>query len=101
VKLLVEKKIVDNGDYWLTNAQKGSQCEGKRVGEMLIRMAGTFEPVKDRNEAIKVLAAKKVISSPVFWEERAIDGRTCSGDNVRAVIRNFARLAAEKEPRTK
>jgi hypothetical protein len=93
VKVLVEKKIVETGDYWLANARKGKQCDGKQVEALLLKMAGTFEPVKDRSEALRMLAAKKVLNSPAFWEERATAGRVCPGDNVRVVIRNFARIA--------
>ncbi len=93
VKLLVDKKIVDAADYWLANARTGSQCDGKKVEGMLLNMARAFEPAEDLTKALQVLNARKIVGSPVFWAERATADRKCSGDNVRLVIRNFARLS--------
>jgi hypothetical protein len=93
VKVLVDKKIVDSADYWLTHAQKGAQCDGKLVEAMLLNMARAFEPASTRADALRILAAHKVFSSSAYWEEHATADRKCSGENVRAVIRNFVRAA--------
>ena len=91
VKVLAERKIVDAPDYWLAHAQKGANCDGQLVEVMLVNMARAFEPAATRADAFRILAAHKVFSSPAYWEEHAAADRKCSGDNVRAVIRNFVR----------
>ncbi len=88
---LVERKIVDLPEYWHANATKGRDCDGERVAAMLVKMAATFTPASTRPDAIRVLAANKVIASPAFWEERAVPGGKCTGYNVRVLIRNFVR----------
>ncbi len=93
VKVLVEKRIVDSGDYWLAHAQKGKNCDGKLVETLLIDMARSFEPAATRADAIRILTAHKVFSSPAYWEEHAAADHRCSGDNVRSVIRNFVRAS--------
>src|SRR5207253_512857 len=52
MKVLVAKKIVDQPDYWLANAQKGRQCAGPRVEALLLNMARAFEPASDRGKAL-------------------------------------------------
>ena len=89
---LVDKKIIDLPDYWLEHVRKGATCEGERVEALLISMARSFEPVEDRAGALHVLAARKVFSSPAYWEQHAAPNSNCGGDNVRAVIRNFVRV---------
>ncbi|HYF37245.1 MAG TPA: FAD-dependent oxidoreductase [Prosthecobacter sp.] len=93
VKVLVAEKIVDSPDYWLANARSGRQCDGKEVQAMLLKMARAFEPAENLSGALSVLKTRKVLSSPAFWAERAVADRNCSGENVRLVIRNFARVA--------
>ncbi|MDZ4290168.1 MAG: FAD-dependent oxidoreductase [Prosthecobacter sp.] len=93
MNLLVDRKIVDSADYWLANARKGGLCDGSRVQSMLVNMASAFEPAADLTKALQVLNARKVVSSPAFWSERAIPDRKFSGENVRLIIRNFARAA--------
>lgn len=93
VRVLVEKKITSEPDYWLAHARIGRFCDGPKVAELLLTMARHFEPVDDRAAALKVLVANKVLSSAVYWEERTVATRKCSGDNVRSVIRNFVRAS--------
>ena len=92
IGVLVEKKIVDSADYWLAHAQKGANCDGQLVEAMLLKMARTFEPTSTRADAFRILAARQIFSSPAYWEEHAAADHRCGGDNVRAVIRNFAHL---------
>jgi hypothetical protein len=58
---------------------------------MLLNMARNFEPAKDLAAALRVLAAKKIISSPAYWEAHALADHTCGGDYVRSIISNFFR----------
>jgi hypothetical protein len=93
VQKLLDKKVVDDGGYWLANARKNGQCEGSKVEALLMAMARSFGPATNRSEALSLLVANKVLSSPTYWEERAVTRRSCGGDNVRAIIRNYARAA--------
>lgn len=96
VKALVEMKIVDSGEYWLSHAQKGQSCDGAQVSALLRKMAQRFDAsVQTTEAALKVLLARKILSSAGYWSERATPGRTCGGDNVRAILRNFVRLAGK------
>ena len=93
VKKLVTLQIVANADYWLQNAQKGRNCAGDQVRGLLMSMARHFDSsARTFEEAVNVLHTRKVFSSPDYWSEHASPGRQCGGDNVRAVLRNFARL---------
>lgn len=97
VKILVDKKIVESGDYWLIHARKGKPCDGQTVHAMLLNMARSFDPNATDDDMFAILAAHKIFAASEYWRERAVADRKCSGDNVRAVIRNFVR-AAEKNP---
>jgi hypothetical protein len=58
-------------------------------------MAGHLDAsAKTFDEAVSVLQSRKVFSSPAYWTEHATEDRKCSGENVRAVIRNFVRTTA-------
>jgi hypothetical protein len=93
VKKLVELRIIDSGDYWLVNAQKGRNCDGSRVRDLLLKMAAYLDaPAKNFDEASVTLQQRKVFSSPAYWTEHATAERKCSGENVRVLIRNFARF---------
>ncbi len=93
VKKLVELRIIDSGDYWLVNTQKGRNCDGSRVRDLLLKMAAYLDaPAKNFDEAAVTLQQRKVFSSSAYWTEHATSERKCSGENVRVVIRNFARL---------
>lgn len=95
VKKLVELRIVDSAVYWLQHAQKGKNCGGGQVRDLLQKMAVHLDAsAKSFDEAVSVLQARKVFSSPAYWTEHATADRQCSGDNVRAVIRNFVRTTA-------
>jgi hypothetical protein len=95
VKKLVELRIVDSAAYWLQHAQKGKNCGGGQVRDLLQKMAGHLDAsAKTFDEAVSVLQSRKVFSSPAYWVEHATADRQCSGDNVRAVIRNFVRTTA-------
>ena len=95
LKLLLERKLIDSPTYWLANAIKGGQCDGERVAALLHKMAAHFQPAVTTSDAIRVLAENKVISSPAFWEERAVQTGTCTGYNVRVLIHNFIRKTAQ------
>jgi hypothetical protein len=91
LRVLVDRHIVDSSEYWLTNAAKGRECDGARVESLVIKMATTIAPAATSSDAIRILAANKIIASPAFWEQRALPGAKCSGYNVRVLIHNFVR----------
>ncbi len=94
MNVLVEMKVIDSADYWLVHAQKGQSCDGAQVASLLLKMAQQFDAsTQSTDSALKVLRTRKVLASATYWSERATTTRTCGGDNVRAIIRNFVRLA--------
>ncbi len=91
LRVLVDRHIVDSSEYWLANAAKGRECDGGRVESLVIKMASSIAPATTGADAIRILAANKIIASPDFWQQRALPGAKCSGYNVRVLIRNFVR----------
>jgi hypothetical protein len=97
VKVLVERKIVDSADYWLSHARKGASCDGDKVAAMFVKMAAPIKPVSDVGEAIPVLIEKRFFSSREYWVPRAVPGGRCSGDLVAGIMRKYV-AAAEVKP---
>ncbi|MBL9144707.1 MAG: FAD-dependent oxidoreductase, partial [Verrucomicrobiaceae bacterium] len=91
VQRLVDLKIIDEANYWLANSRKGKTCDGALVAKLLTAMAKHLDA--SSTDTFQTLITKKVFASPAYWQEHAQADRKCSGDNVRAVIRNFARAA--------
>jgi hypothetical protein len=97
VQVLVAKGIADSADYWLAHAQRRGRCQSELVEALMMRMANALEPAKTHDEALRVLAARRVITSPDFWKERIDSGDPCPGEYVRTVIRNFVQASAASE----
>src|SRR5690606_31462085 len=93
VQVLVQMQIVGSGNYWLTHARPGQDCEGSHVASLLLAMARTFEAVDTTDDAVRVLVERQVLGSAKYWQERAVPGGRCKGDYVGSVIRNFVRTA--------
>ena len=87
--VLVERKVIASADYWRVNATKGKSCDGGKVAEMFVAMAGTFKPVGSVDEAIPVLIEKRLFGSREYWTPRAVPGAKCSGELVAGVIEKF------------
>jgi hypothetical protein len=87
--VLVERKVIASADYWRANATKGKSCEGGKVAEMFVAMAGTFKPVASVDEAIPVLIEKRLFGSREYWAPRVVPGAKCSGELVAGVIEKF------------
>jgi len=92
VKKFVELRIIASADDWLKNAKAGGNHDGKQVRDLLQKMAAHLDPsAKTFDQAVITLQKHNVLNSPAYWTENATAYRKCSGDHVRAVIRNFAR----------
>jgi hypothetical protein len=96
MKVLVDKKVVDSADYWLAHARKGASCDGDKVAELFVKMAGTFKPVSDLNEAIPLCMEKRLFTSRDYWAPRAVPGGKCSGDLVAGIIKRYVVATAPK-----
>lgn len=83
--------IIDEKVYWYINARRGSQCDGARVGALLIAAASRFEPVTDVDAALEVLVRRRVLTRAEFWSKNARPGRTCSGGQVASLLSRLAR----------
>jgi len=95
--VLLSVKIVDSTEYWLANARTGVSCDSERVAPLLMKMAAAFEPAPTATDAVRILAANRVIASPAFWEPRVTAGSQSPGYNVRVLIRNFVRKTKKSD----
>jgi hypothetical protein len=86
LRQLVDRKLIASADYWQANAVKGKRCDGEKVGELLVTLATLFKSAKNPGEAVRILAAERILSSPEFWEEHAVPGQNLPGDYVATVI---------------
>jgi hypothetical protein len=91
LKVLVDKKIIASPDYWQSHAVKAQSCDGDKVAELFVTMAGTFKPVSNVGEAVPVLIDQKLFSSREYWTQRAVAGGKCSGDLVAGIIEKYVR----------
>jgi hypothetical protein len=99
LRVLVEHGVIDSAEYWTSHALKESDCDGKRVGELLRKAARTIQPGTQDAQALEVCAAAGFFNSPDYWKQNAVEGRRCSGAHVATVIRRMAeRLASMKQP---
>jgi hypothetical protein len=88
--------IVESPAEWREQAVKGRFCDGSRVDDLLQRLAGAFEPVKSRDEALAVLSRKKIIWND-SWREQAVSRRQCEGEYVATLLRVAAAPLADQE----
>lgn len=91
VAKLERLKVVDDTDYWLTNAQGRQTCDGARVGAVLIAAANRIEKVDTLDQALTVLVKRKVLTKADYWSEHAVEGKTCSGGQVAALLSRLAK----------
>jgi hypothetical protein len=99
LRVLMEHGVIDSAEYWTSHALKESDCDGKRVGELLRKAARTIQPGTQDAQALEVCAAAGFFNSPDYWKQNAVEGRRCSGAHVATVIRRMAeRLASMKQP---
>jgi hypothetical protein len=96
LRILLERKIITNADYWRAHAVKGKVCDGGEVAQLFVAMAGSFRPVGQVDEAIPVLIEKRLFNSRDYWTPRAVPGGHCSGDLVAGVIEKFVAAASAK-----
>lgn len=89
LQVLVKKDLITSPDYWLKHAVKGERCEGEKVGPLLLGMARTLGTASTHQEAVAVLAQKKVLSSADFWEANAVPGKSVPGSYMRLVLRGY------------
>ncbi|QIF01528.1 FAD-dependent oxidoreductase [Roseimicrobium sp. ORNL1] len=90
LQVLAKKDLITSPDYWLKHAVKGERCEGEKVGPLLLGMARTLGDASTHQEAVALLAQKKVLSSTDFWEANAVPGKSVPGSYMRLVLRGFA-----------
>ncbi|HEY2573100.1 MAG TPA: FAD-dependent oxidoreductase [Verrucomicrobiaceae bacterium] len=89
--VMVEHRLIADADYWKTHAIKGAQCDGEKVAELYMCMAGQIKPVNDIGEAVALLIEKQIFSSRDYWLPRVVPGGKCSGELVAGVMDKFVR----------
>jgi hypothetical protein len=98
IKRLVELRIIAADTDWLQNIEKGQNCDGKQVRDLLQKMAAHLDASATTfAQAVVTLQQHKVINSPTYWTQNATADRKCSGDHVRAIVRNFVHASAKNE----
>lgn len=93
---MTRMRVVESPAQWRAQAVPGGFCDGGTVDELLRRLAGAFEPVKTRDEALAVLSRKKIIWND-YWKEQAVPGRRCEGEYVANLLRAAAAPLADQE----
>ena len=96
LKILLDRKVIADADYWLAHAMKGKQCDGEKVAQLFVAMAGAFQPVGKVDEAIPLLIEKRLFSSRDYWTPRAVAGGHCSGELVAGVIDKYVKAVGGK-----
>jgi len=95
VRLLVEKKVLADADYWLANAVAKGQVEGARAADLLIAAARKFKPSDNLNAAVDILKQEGILSGVDYWKKNAVAGQHCSGGNVARLINKIAQRMKE------
>ena len=60
--------------------------DGKRAGDLLVKLSGLFRPTASVDEAINELVARRLITSPTAWSERTVAGNKVTGADVAAIV---------------
>ncbi|MCB1277838.1 FAD-dependent oxidoreductase [Prosthecobacter sp.] len=100
LEALAEKHIIESPDYWRSNATETGKCDGEKVAELLMKVAGLFKPVASLDEALEVLVRQRVLSSPDYWKKSAVPGGVCVGKNVAIVLSRGAALLPVDPPKS-
>jgi hypothetical protein len=96
LKVLLDRKVIADADYWRTHAAKGKQCDGEEVARLFIAMADAFQPVDKVDDAIPILIEKRLFNSRDYWTQRAVAGGHCSGELVAGIIEKFVAVVGAK-----
>lgn len=66
----------------------------RKTAKVVADQIKEYYGVKDMNleEALKILQTKGIIVSPVYWQQNAVPGKTCKGEYVETLIKNFVKV---------
>lgn len=67
IKKLTDLGIIQDPEYWLTNARAGRLCDLDHVDHLVLAGARQFADVDSVEQAIDMLASNGVIRSPDYW----------------------------------
>jgi hypothetical protein len=98
LRTLVEHKVIDSADYWISHLAKESACDGKRVAALLRKAANAIQPGTEEGQAIAVCVSAGFLRSPGYWQKNAVEGGQCSGPYVTSVIHRIAQHLALMKP---
>ncbi|OAM87266.1 hypothetical protein OH491_27055 [Termitidicoccus mucosus] len=80
-------------NYWVENAAKGRQCDGGKVGELIVAcVASKSKKVKTLDEACDYLESKKILGKTAYWKKYAVAGKSCEGAGTSVLIARLERL---------
>ena len=95
VHRLVDRRIIESPEYWLTHATAGEKCEGAPVRILLQKAARLLQPGSDPAQAVEVCSAAGILGSIDYWQKAAVDGGKCDGKNVATILRRIAQRIAQ------
>jgi hypothetical protein len=88
--------VVERADTWREQTVEGRFCPGAEVATLLRGIAGTFEPVETLDEALLVLARRRIVWND-YWKQHAVPGGRCAGEYVANLLRAAAEPLAGRE----
>lgn len=83
---LEQLELIDEKVYWYVHARRNQQCDGAKVGAVIIAAAARYEPVADLNAALELLVKRRVLTKADYWSRMAVPGNSCSGGQVRSLL---------------
>lgn len=86
LEVLVARGCIGSVEEWESDLAPGEKMDGARAGALLVKLSGLFTPAASLDEAVAELVARRIISSPAAWRERAVAGGTVSGKDVAAIV---------------
>lgn len=86
LEILVERGCIDSAEEWESDLASGGKMDGARAGALLVKLSAIFRPASSLDDAIAELVARRIISSPGVWRERAVAGATVPGKDIAAIV---------------
>jgi arylsulfatase A len=86
LRLLAENGIITGTAAWEGKAA----VDGALVAEALMKAARRFAPASTHEQAIAVLQRQGVISTPGYWQQNAVQGKTCAAASTSRLVEKLA-----------
>lgn len=81
--------------YWLENARTEKNCDGEKVGELIIACISSKKKVGNIDEACDYIDTIKLLQKTAYWRKNAVKGKSCTGNQTAALIQRLNILTAK------